>query len=242
MNTTLMNQTIWCGQPRKGMEISFMMEEMNDHEKRFSATLIDCKHPDEKVVDRFDKNDKNVVITATSMNSLKDQIFQILEIPDSKFRTTSWMKLMRINGKTIDNIFKHGSAPVLVETPVAKPIETPVVEPVETPTVGIVYLLKGRDFGYIGQTTRSLRKRMKEHKRACLDNLNGNFKTTNSMQPIYTAINNNGGWAKVEISVLDTFEFKSNKDTLDRENKQIRIMKETRPLYLLNSMNTSERL
>ena len=162
MNTTLMNQTIWCGQPRKGMEISLMMEEMNEHEKRFSATLIDCKHPDEKVVDRFDKNDKNVVITATSMNSLKDQMFQILEIPDSKFRTTSWMKLMRINGKTIDNIFKHGSAPVLVETPVETPVETHVPA-----SVGIVYLLKGRDFGYIGQTTRSLRKRMKEHKRAC---------------------------------------------------------------------------
>ena len=234
MNTTLMNQTIWCGQPRKGMEISFMMEEMNEHEKRFSATLIDCKHPDEKVVDRFDKNDKNVVITATSMNSLKDQIFQILEIPDSKFRTTSWMKMMRINEKTIDNIFKHGSARVLVETPVATPVETP--------TVGIVYLLKGRDFGYIGQTTRSLRKRMKEHKRACLDNLNGNFKTTNSMQPIYTAINNNGGWAKVEISVLDTFEFVSNKDTLDKENEWIRKIKEERPIYLMNSMNMSERL
>lgn len=240
MNTTLMNQTIWCGQPRKEMEISFMMEEMNEDEKRFSATLIDCKHPDEKVVDRFYKNDKNVVITAMSMNSLKDQIFQILEIPESKFRTTSWMKLMRINGKTIDNIFKHGSAPVLVETPVlalAIPVETHV--PV---SVGIVYLLKGRDFGYIGQTTRSLRKRMKEHKRACLDNLNGNFKTTNSMQPIYTAINNNGGWAKVEISVLDTFEFKSNKDTLDKENEWIRKIKEERPIYLMNSMNMSERL
>lgn len=234
MNTTLMNQTIWCGQTRKGMEISFMLEEMNEDEKRIIATLIDCKHPDEKVVDKFNKNDKNVVVTAMSMNSLKDQIFQILEIPDSKFRTTSWMKLMRINGKTIDNIFKHGSAPVLAPAPVPAPVETP--------TVGIVYLLKGRDFGYIGQTTRSLRKRIKEHKRACLDNLNGNFKTTNSMQPIYTAINNNGGWSKVEISILDTFDFKSNKDALDRENKQIRIIKETRPLYLLNSMNMSERL
>ena len=214
-----------------------MMEEMNEDEKRFSATLIDCKHPDEKVVDRFDKNDKNVVITATSMNSLKDQMFQILEIPDSKFRTTSWMKMMRINEKTIDNIFKHGSAPVLVETPVETPVETHVPA-----SVGIVYLLKGRDFGYIGQTTRSLRKRMKEHKRACLDNLNGNFKTTNSMQPIYTAINNNGGWAKVEISVLDTFEFVSNKDTLDKENEWIRKIKEERPIYLMNSMNMSERL
>ena len=220
MNTNLMNQTIWCGQLRKGMEIAFKMEEMNEDEKMIIATLIDCKHPDQRVVDRFDKNYKNGILTGMSMNSLKDQIFQMLEIPDSKFRTTSWKKLMRINGKTIDK---------------AKPVPVPA-------PVGVVYLLKGPDFGYIGQTTRNLKKRMKEHKRACLDNLNRNFKTTNSMQLLYTAINNNGGWAKVEISVLDTFEFKSNEDALDKENEQIRIMKETRPLYLLNSMNMSQRL
>lgn len=228
MNTNLMNQTIWCGQLRKGMEIAFKIEEMNEDEKMIIATLVDCKHPDQRVVDRFDKNDKNGILTGMSMNSLKDQIFQMLEIPDSKFRTTSWKKLMRINGKTIDK---------------AKPVPVPVPAPVAQPNpVGIVYLLKGPDFGYIGQTIRSLKKRMKEHKRACLDNLNRNFKTTNSMQLLYTAINNNGGWAKVEISVLDTFPFKSNEDALDRENEQIRIMKETRPLYLLNSMNMSQRL
>ena len=225
MNTTLMNQTIQCGQPRKGMEIAFALTdskltESNEDEKQVTATLIDCKHPDQQIVDRFAKN---AVITATSMNNLKDQIFDMLEVPKNKFRTTSWKDVMRINGKTIDKFLKQGPA-IKIEPPVF----TPVCE---------IYLIEGKDFGYIGQTSDGFDNRMTNHARACLDNRNGNFKTTNSMQQIYTAINNNGGWDSVNTTVLETFECESLKEALEKENEWILKIKTDRPkFYLLNTL------
>jgi hypothetical protein len=219
MNTTLMNQTILCGQPRKGMEIAFALIEMREDDKHVTATLLDCKHPDQQIVDRFAKN---AVITATSMNNLKDQIFDMLEVPKNKFRTTSWKDVMRINGKTIDKFLKQG--------PVIK-IEPPVFKPVCE-----IYMIEGKDFGYIGQTSDGFENRMTNHARACLDNRNGNFKTTNSVQQIYVAINNNGGWDSVNKTILETFECESLKEALEKENEWILKIKSERPkFYLLNT-------
>jgi hypothetical protein len=227
MNTTLLNQTILCGQPKKGLEIAFVLTEMNEEEKRYAATLLNCRHSKEEVVDRFDKN---AVITATSMNSLKNQIFQMLGIDDSKFRTTSWMKMMRINGKTIDKLCKQGPAPAEVSVEAEVSVTSPIVKP---NPVGAVYLIKGPDFGYIGETMRDFKERMKEHKRACLDNLKGNFKTPNSMQILYTAINNNGGWANVKTSIIE-YDIKSKKEARDREKYWIQYYEDNLPIYLLN--------
>ena len=236
MNTTLMNQTIQCGQPRRGKEITLVLEEMNEEEQRCAATLLHCKHPKQEVVDRFDKN---AVITAPTMNILKNQIFQMLEIPDSLFRTTFWKKLMRINGKTIYNFCEEGPAPVQVPVPAPMPMPMPMPAPIAKPKpMGVVYLIKGPDFGYIGQTSRGFEKRMKEHARACLDNRNRNFKTPNSMQQIYTAITNNGGWANVKTSIIEQFEFKSKKEILKKEKNWIRRYKDEIPIYLINSLNT----
>ena len=234
MNTTLMNQTILCGQPRKGMEIAFALTEMNEEEQRCAATLLHCKHPDQQVVDRFDKY---AVITAPTMNILKNQIFQMLEIPDAKFRTTFWKKLMRINGKTIYNFCEEGQGPALAEVEVEAEVEAEVeVEvPIAKPNpMGAVYLIKGPDFGYIGQTLCGFKKRMKEHERACIDNRNRNFKTTNSTQIIYAAINNNGGWANVKTSILE--EVKSKKEAHDKEKYWIQYYENNLPIYLINKL------
>ncbi len=220
MNTTLLNQTILCGQPKKGMVVILVLTEMNEEEKRVTATLLDCRHPDESVNDRFEKN---AVVTATSMNNLKDQIFQMLEIPNAKFRTTSWKEVMRINGKTIDKFLKQ--EPVIKIEPDSLP--KPVYE---------VYLIEGPDFGYVGITSDGFENRMTNHKRACLDNLNHNFKTTNSTQKIYAAINNNGGWDSVNKIVLETGDCESLKDALEKENEWIlKIRSEIPELHLLNT-------
>ena len=235
MNTTLMNQTILCGQPRKGMEIAFALTEMNEEEQRCAATLLHCKHPKQEVVDRFDKN---AVITAPTMNILKNQIFQMLEIPDSLFRTTFWKKLMRINGKTIYNFCEDGPVPAPAPVLMPMPMPAPIAKP---KPMDVVYLIKGPDFGYIGQTSRGFEKRMKEHERACRDNRNRNFKTPNSMQQIYTAITNNGGWANVKTSIIEQFEFKSKKEILEKEKNWIRVYGDEIPIYLMNSLNTRPR-
>jgi hypothetical protein len=219
MNTTLMNQTILCGQPKKGMVVILVLTEMNEEEKKVTATLLDCRHPEQSVNDRFEKN---AVVTATSMNNLKDQIFQMLEIPNAKFRTTSWKDVMRINGKTIDKFLKQGPA-IKIEPPVFKPVCE-------------IYMIEGKDFGYIGQTLDGFENRMRNHERACLDNFNGNFKTTNSVQQIYVAINNNGGWDSINKTVLETFECESLKEALEKENEWILKIKSDRPkFYLLNT-------
>jgi len=222
MNTTLLNQTILCGQLRKGMCVILVLTEMNEEEKKVTATLIDCRHPEQSVNDRFEKN---AVVTATSMNNLKDQIFQMLEIPNAKFRTTSWKDVMRINGKTIDKFLKQG--PVIKIEPESLPVFKPVCE---------IYLIEGKDFGYIGQTLDGFDNMMRNHERACLDNRNGNFNTTNSVQQIYAAINNNGGWDSVNKTVLETFECESLKEALEKENEWILKIKSDRPkFYLLNT-------
>jgi hypothetical protein len=207
---------------------------MNEEEKRYAATLLNCRHSKEEVVDRFDKN---AVITATSMNSLKNQIFQMLGIDDSKFRTTSWMKMMRMNGKTSDKLCKQGPAPAPAPVPVQASASVPIAKPKPK---GTVYLLKGPDFGYIGQTLDGFENRMRNHERACLDNCNRNFKTNNSTLKIYTAITNNGGWANIKTSIIED-DIKSKKETLDREKYWIQYYKDNIPIYLLNSLNMRPR-
>ena len=221
MNTALMNQTILCGQPKKGMEIAFVLteskvteskvKETHEDEKKVTATLLDCKHPDQRIVDNFTKD---AVVTATSMNNLKDQIFQMLEIPNAKFRTTSWKDVMRINGKTIDKFLKQG--PTIKIEPESLP--KPAYE---------VYLIEGHDFGYVGITSDGF------------ENLNGNFTTPNSTQKIYAAINNNGGWDSVNKTVLETCDCASAKDALEKENEWILKIKSERPK--LNLLNTPPR-
>ena len=106
---SLTNKTIKCGKPNQGKEITFVIfEEINDGGKLKLVKVImcECAHPVSEIVDRFNEIYKNTVLMANSMNDLKSQLFDILEIPKSQVgnklsHTGYWEDSMRFDGKTI---------------------------------------------------------------------------------------------------------------------------------------------
>lgn len=198
MNTVqLLNQTVKCGKPNQKKQIEFCVIE--ESIKSVSVILQDCAHPDQQVVDKFNQSFKGQNIVAKSMNNLKDKLFDILEIEN---HAGSWMDTMRINDVTLRKM--SNTEPMLL--PNQKPY--------------YVYLIEGADFAYIGLTT-NFNNRQSSHKRACMDNLNKNFKTYNSAQQVYTAINNNGGWDKVKMNIVETVFTDDQTVARDRETAWI---------------------
>lgn len=215
MNTVqLLNQTVKCGKPNQKKQIEFCVVE--ESIKSVSVVLQDCSHPDQRVVDKFNQSFKGQNLVAKSMNNLKDQLFDILEIEN---HAGHWMDTMRIDGVTIRKMCR-------VEDPTTKPMLLPNQKPY------YVYLIEGNDFAYVGLTT-NFNDRQSSHKRACMDNLNknfkgfkpdtsfGSFKTYNSAQQVYTAINNNGGWDKVKMNIVETVFTDDQSVARDRETAWI---------------------
>jgi len=91
-----------------------------------------------------------------------------------------------------------------VQEPELRRWEYDVPDPVKQ-TEYFIYIIKGKDFAYVGMT-RNFDDRQNKHKRGCNDNLNRNFKGCDAVLPLYTAINNNGGWDAVKMNIVETIE------------------------------------
>jgi predicted GIY-YIG superfamily endonuclease len=256
MNASLLNKEIKCGKPNHKKQITIVI---NTCMKNYvEVRLHKCEHPDQNVVDNFNNTYKNAVLTANSMNKLKDKIFDLLQIEK---HNSTWIDTMRIDGVTIRKLQHNSVVEPDVEStaePTAEPtVESTVestVEPDVEPTVEhtvepflaskeimyYIYLIQGKDFAYVGLTT-NFGNREKTHKRACTDNLNKNFKTQNSVQKLYTAINNNGGWEAVEMKILEIF--KTDKNEVARKKEQDTINKFTyeNPEIAILNRATSQR-
>lgn len=130
MNATLLNREIKCGKPNHKKQITIVI---NTCMKNYvEARLKTCEHPDQSVVDKFNGTYINAILTAKSMNNLKDKIFDMLEIEKTGNRNDHvgfWMDVMRIDGITIRKL--------QTTDPVVKPVIDPVVEPVVDPIVDI---------------------------------------------------------------------------------------------------------
>lgn len=115
-----------------------------------------------------------------------------------------------INNKVVFEVGKWNESANKIDFDEQEPVQEPelrrweydVPDPVKQ-TEYFIYIIKGKDFAYVGLTT-NFGDRKNSHKRACKDNLNRNFKTFNSRLQLYTAINNNGGWEAVEMNVVET--------------------------------------
>jgi len=213
MNTSevkMLNQVIKCGKPIQNKQITFVViEELG---KNVKVVLQECEHPEKQVIDKFNQHLKNTTMNASSMNDLKDQLFDILEFPriqnGSNYEHKGyWKDQMRINGVTINTIRAKQNASK----------NTPAPEDNYISGIYYIYIIKGKDFAYIGMTS-NFKNRESSHKRACSDNLNKNFKTYKNAQQLYTAINNNGGWENVEMYIVETI--RTDDSCVAREKEQ----------------------
>ena len=126
------------------------------------------------------------------------------------------------NDKVVFEIGKWNESANKIDFDEQEPVQEPVLEPElrrwdpVTQTEYFIYIIKGKDFAYVGLTT-NFGDRKNSHKSACKGNLNKNFKgcdasvtsfrsfkTFNSRLQLYTAINNNGGWDAVEMNIVQT--------------------------------------
>ncbi len=211
MNASLLNREIKCGRPNHKKQITMVI---NTCVKNYvEVRLHDCEHPDQSVVDNFNNTYKNAVLTANSMNKMKDKIFNLLQIEK---HNGLWIDTMRIDGVTIRKFQQNSVSDA--ESAAESAVEPFISSNKET--MYYIYLIQGNDFAYIGLTT-NFGNREKSHKRACLDNLNKNFKTQNSIQQLYTAINNNGGWEAIEMKIMEIFKTDKHEDARKKEQEMI---------------------